>query len=197
MPRRPSTFSGVFLPSCVVGVGLFLLVALLLEIPLPLGWATRTEFSPELFQFRTTGWFVVFEAPLPSVQLGSRFDKLTRFLNDRGYIPSVEGTTEVRWHFVQGQHPFYNYGRGPAAWLDRALDGWGQGEEVWITWSQEHPRLARVLWPQVARWVRNAAYCDGYYKSHLLLWSVLDQSPQDPEELRALIRQIEQEEAEE
>ncbi len=194
MSRRTSTFSRAFLPACLVGVGLFLLLWISLEVPSPLGWVTRTEFSPELFRFRTTGRFMAFKIPIAPVYSEPRFDKLTRFLHDQGYVPAAGGTAQVRWHFVQGQHPFYGHGSGPAAWLDRALGGWGQGEEVWITWSQEHPRLAEILWPQVARWVRNAAHCDGYYKSHRLLKTVFHRPPQNPEELQALIRKFEQEE---
>lgn|GEM_PF-3223336 len=122
------------------------------------------EFSPDRFAHRK---FRYLQLPVLEVQITPRFTDefhtpLEKYLHAHGYVPP---TDRERWHFICGSAPGVRGWRGPARWLCHGLRCWGNESDKWITWSQDHPECARLLWPRVVALARR----EEYYSAHVLL----------------------------
>ena len=75
-----------------------------------------------------------------------------------GYI--VPDHTEPKtWHLLSLKRFRGTYATGDAELLMKYLDAQNDKEEyAWLKWSEDHPPLAKVLWPAVAK----AAQADDY-----------------------------------
>lgn len=138
-------------------VGAAFLFACYLELVPGVGWEQRTEIALPTLQRRTSTRFVAWYVPLSHWQHETEPPVLVEHLRRRGVLPPPD-TEPQRWFTVRASHPAMVcagvWSEGNA--LERALNHWGDGPRAWVAWSEEHPELARVLWPQVVRWSKQA-----------------------------------------
>jgi hypothetical protein len=133
--------------ALVALAGIGVLVATVLVL---FGLVTGEEFCPQTFQ-RRRFWLV--EVPLLHWPLlGERREDSTRLaeveLGKRGWIATLPSAT-TEWHLAWQRRD----GRrqtGDALLLWSYLDSRDEeGELRWLAWSEDHPDLARRLWPAV------------------------------------------------
>jgi hypothetical protein len=76
---------------------------------------------------------------------------LESYLRRKKYVP-VKKTGEPRWDLVFTSQAQAVIAQGDAAILCAYLDSKDQnGDFRWKKWTEDHPNLARILWPAVAR----------------------------------------------
>ncbi|HEY5314617.1 MAG TPA: hypothetical protein VIK18_18940 [Pirellulales bacterium] len=103
----------------------------------------RTEFSPDTLERRGRNEFHIGGLVVYRSSWSYYRDELAQFLIDKGYWVPVT-PAEPRWITVN---------RWARAWnsdtpLYKAL------RYNWVNWSDEHPEMARRLWPHVLRLLR-------------------------------------------
>jgi tetratricopeptide (TPR) repeat protein len=119
-----------------------------------------SEFSPNQFDRRE---YFYYRIPLVRLQVtpvyrnGSTND-LERHIRAQPYIPK-EPQSSPRWDVVRTACNGVETGRGDAEilcnYLDSTVDG---GQLRWLQWSQQHPNLAKHLWPAVAKLAQQNLY---------------------------------------
>lgn len=138
-------------------------VALVGVIAVTTGRGTLGEFSPDTLETRSRREWLFMPTETPLYRSGYDYyqNDLIRYLVDRGYWSPRE-VSEPRWVSI------YRYN---ACWRD----GWSMLQhdvfrhpEKWIAWTEENPRLAAVIWPQVLRVLRDEKYGELSYAEHLL-----------------------------
>ena len=124
------------------------------------GIVEGTEFCPHTFERRG---FAFREIPFTGIQISSidrRVDTgiVELHVIQMGYI--VPDHTEPKtWHLLSLKRFRGTYATGDAELLMKYLDAQNDKEEyAWLKWSEDHPKLAKVLWPAVAK----AAQADDY-----------------------------------
>jgi len=171
----------------IAGASLFLLVALGWFFG-PSGTVHGVEFSPDRFchrSFRYHLWCGIQITPKETHQWRS---DLEEYLHEQGFVSSADAPNP-RWLLVKGFKPFVRGWFGEAKFLCQAVDCYGGGSNRWVTWSKDHPELAKVLWPQVVRWARNDQYAE--IGSLILLIDL--EGVASAEDLRKKIKQAERE----
>lgn len=117
------------------------------------GCISGEEFSPDTFSRRS---FCYYQIPLVHIQVSptDRKDQTSAFesyLRTKNYVP-VRKKGEPRWDLVTAAQAFVVIDQGDAAILCSYLDTRNKdGDFCWQKWSDDHPKLARILWPVVAR----------------------------------------------
>lgn len=137
--------------SVAGSLGLAIVVALATLI---LGHIGGEEFRPDTFARRS---FAYFEIPLLGLQVSpiARKDTtngLESYLATHKYVTVTKPQTSPQpWHLVtsmrSGVVTFY----GDAAILCLYLDARDEKGLYWQKWTEEHPELAKALWPHVAQ----------------------------------------------
>ncbi len=80
------------------------------------------------------------------------------FLEGEKYVPPAKGAPNV-WHVVTGYRGVRAVTIGDADILVRYLEAQdGDDYHIWVKWSEEHPKLAKVFWPAVSRLAQEEEY---------------------------------------
>jgi len=124
------------------------------------GIVTGTEFCPHTFERRG---FAFREIPFTGIQISSISRDtdsgiVELYIIKQGYI--VPDQTEPKtWHLLSLRRFRGTYAEGDAELLMKYLDAQNDKEEyAWLKWSEDHPKLAKVLWPAVAKAAQNGNY---------------------------------------
>jgi len=142
---------GIFLVLGVMGSGVLVVMIF--------GSVSGQEFSPAGFRRRT---FQYYRIPLIGLQVSPIWrtpstNELERHLSAARLIPPP-AQPATRWDLVEVQAAI-KYHAGDALLLTRYLDTPTDEDELaWLTWTEEHPELAAVLWPAVADTTRRGNY---------------------------------------
>jgi len=167
------------------GIGVVVLVGVgFLVVPIS-GPVRGLEWSPDLWRHRSFRYYQLAGIRVSPVRTSEWESVLEEYLHSEGYIPAPEGQA-ARWVFVHGFAPSKRGWHGPAKYTCMVFGCWGDPNEYWIRWSETHPDLARVLWPEIARLVRSGQY----YPVREILSPELE-AADTPEEVRQLIRRAE------
>jgi len=117
------------------------------------GGVSGEEFSPDTFARRS---FMYYEIPLIGKQVTpvDRDDKtnpLESYLCAQKLVPANK-STKPRWDLVYAQRSAQEVFRGDAAILCAYLDAEDkEGNLYWKTWTEDNPKLAKILWPAITR----------------------------------------------
>jgi hypothetical protein len=117
------------------------------------GVVSGEEFSPGTFARRS---FIYYEIPLIGLQItpigrDDETNTLESYLCAQKLVP-VNKSTKPRWDLVYAQRSGMEVFQGDAAILCAYLDAEDkEGDLYWKTWTENHPKLAKTLWPAVAR----------------------------------------------
>jgi len=80
------------------------------------------------------------------------------FLEGQKYVPPAKGAPDV-WHVVTGHRGAHSATIGDADILVRYLEAQdGEDYHVWVKWSEQHPKLAKLFWPAVSRLAQEEQY---------------------------------------
>lgn len=116
------------------------------------GYVEGEEFSPTHFQARR---FTFYEIPILHWQITPIRRETTTpdaavSLTQKKLVvpPAGEPTT---WHLVSIQRGSTPVVDDDAALLTRQLRFVADGDIVWRKWSNDHPRLAKIFWPTIAK----------------------------------------------
>lgn len=132
----------------VLGVGGVLYVSVQI-----LGSVAGEEFSPYTMESRE---FEYTEIPLMKIQISpiSR-NNYRNALEDHiftKYMPK-NSRQSSRWDLVMDNRTPVNTQALKASILDNYLSSYSleTGDLIWLTWSEEHPDSAKILWPRIVR----------------------------------------------
>jgi hypothetical protein len=133
-------------------VGMIAMVAAIGMATLWFGLITGEEFCPFTFTRRT---FFYYEVPLIGAQVSPitrdvNTNALATFLKSNNYIVIPANATH-RWDLVFDMRSSVETSRGDAAILCAYLDAVeSDGTPYWEKWTEKHPAVAKILWPEVA-----------------------------------------------
>ncbi len=117
------------------------------------GFISGEEFSPDAFSRRS---FYYYQIPLIQLQVWpiDRKDTtsdLENYLRTKKYVP-VKKTGELQWDLVFTARAQMVIAQGDAAILCSYLDIKNQGGDFyWKKWTEDNPKAAKILWPEIAR----------------------------------------------
>lgn len=161
VPATPKRSKAFRLPNWVYWLLLALLaVAFLGGMTMIFGRVSGEEFSPHDFKRRT---FSYYEIPVVGLQVWpvKRFDATgdveTELVAKKIIVPTTP--KEPRWDLVAGYRGTAQVADGDARilchYLDRPDD---QGSRTWLKWTTDKPKLAKVLWPWIAKLAEQELY---------------------------------------
>jgi hypothetical protein len=139
----------------ILGAGLAVFV-----LTVTFGAVRGTEFSPQLFERRS---YAFYELPLTGIQVtGIRRKDETQaaelFITSNKYITLPAAGAKEDWHIITGLRGT-RQSKGDAGILMQYLDAKdGDDYHYWVKWSEEHPKLAAVLWPAVQKLAEHELY---------------------------------------
>ncbi len=155
----------------ITGAGGMLVIA-----TLQFGLITGEEFAPDTFQ-RRSYWY--YELPIVRLKVSPvtrsvTRDQLATLLIARKYV--TLNSPPKRWDLVHAHRGRTIWRQGDAQILGRYLQDQPTG--YWETWTKDHPKLAQILWPEVAKLARKELY--------LVLPALFDEAlrHEQPESLR-------------
>ncbi|MHB8971829.1 MAG: hypothetical protein ACYC3X_18275 [Pirellulaceae bacterium] len=123
------------------------------------GRVTGEEFAPDTWERRS---YTYYELPLVRIQISSVTHQTSRpqleqDLVDKQYI-SISNPPK-RWDLVRSYRRGTLWRQGDAQILCRYLDAQdGDDNNPWFSWTDSHPELATILWPEVAKLAREELY---------------------------------------
>jgi hypothetical protein len=167
LASRPIARRGFSLPNWVYGIGVgVLLMVFLFVVTLMFGRIGGEEFSPHDFKRRT---FHYYEIPLLRIQVWpiKRFDSTgdleAQLVKDK-LIPS-KTPDEPRWDLIHGYRGATPVAEGDAHFLTRYLEmkepvtaAKNAGSLTWLVWTKDHPELAKIFWPTIAKLAEQELY---------------------------------------
>ncbi|EMI58522.1 hypothetical protein RSSM_00049 [Rhodopirellula sallentina SM41] len=117
-----------------------------------MGYVQGEEFAPSHFRTRT---FSFYEIPLihwqiTPIQRKSTTPSTAVLLRQKKWVSPPSGEPRV-WHLVSLRRGLEQSNDDDAALLVSQLRLQVDGSAVWRKWSQDHPDLAGVLWPAIAK----------------------------------------------
>lgn len=132
---------------------------LLVTVIRTMGRVQGEEFSPTHFRSRT---FSFYEIPLIHWQITpihrtASTPRTAILLTQKKWVTPPPGTPTV-WHLVSLRRGIEESQDADAALLIEQLRLRGRGVSYWRKWSQEHPELARVLWPAIEKLAQRELY---------------------------------------
>ncbi len=121
-----------------------------------------TEFCP--FTFERRG-YAFREIPFLGIQISS-IDRRTDtgivelYIIKQGYIvPDATKCNSNTWHLLSLIRFRGTWATGDAELLMKYLDARNNKDEfAWLKWSEDHPPLAKILWPAVAQAAQDGNY---------------------------------------
>src|SRR5689334_14343210 len=145
-----------FTPLGIIGLSLLILTGAAVVIVLVtfvFGGVEGTEFNPDSFERRHFGFYQI---PLIRLQVTplwrSEYNgEVENLVTARKYVVPTPGAPET-WHLIGFKRSSYTPPPTDAQILARYLDARDENHQVyWADWSTDHPDMAAVLWPEVAR----------------------------------------------
>jgi 3-methyladenine DNA glycosylase AlkC len=142
-------------------LGLLAATLLVFMATLWFGGVHGTEFSPQTFERRSYSFY---ELPLIRKQVTAiRHDDLTgvaeTFLTSKNYVATPPAGAPQDWHIIVGSQGTKMFHKGDASILMQYLDSKDSADyHRWVKWSEDHPKLAKVLWPAVQRLAQDDLY---------------------------------------
>jgi hypothetical protein len=133
----------------------------------PSGRVGGVEFSPDTFEHRSFQYVQWCGIQLTPTRHSLWQSDVDRYLHEQGFVEWPDDI-EPRWYFVKGFAPHVRGWSGEAKSMCHGL-GCYSGNDQWVTWSQENPELARVVWPRVVTLARNEQFA-----TVLLLFKLTD-----------------------
>ncbi len=136
------------------------LLLLLLLAVLSFGRVRGEEFSPQGFAIRS---FSYYQIPFLRIQVWPVSvykipNDLAKYLRANKLLGSV-ASQPPRWGIVTMSEGGVQTYRGDASILTSYLQQPGAvGTESWLSWSKNHPKLERELWPVIARMAQEDMY---------------------------------------
>ncbi len=109
------------------------------------------EFAPDTFARR---YYSYFELPIAHVQVWPvshtpQTSPLQRLLQNKKYM--TYSSPPKRWDLVASYRGSSLFTLGPAEVLRRYVDAVDADDKpYWLTWTKDHPKLARIFWPEIA-----------------------------------------------
>lgn len=142
----------------IAGAAALLLVGFLATMIF--GNVLGTEFCPHTFERRG---FAFREFPFTGIQISSIDRRIDTGLVEMHIIAQnylVPDHTEPKtWHLLSLIRFRGTYAEGDAELLMKYLDAQNDKEEyAWLKWSEDHPQLAKVLWPAIAKAAQDGDY---------------------------------------
>jgi hypothetical protein len=125
-----------------------------------LGAVHGTEFCPQTFERRSYSYY---ELPIVRIQVtGERREDLSGatelFLTSQKYV-NVPTSGPQDWHIIVGSRGARQGRKGDASILVQYLDARNSDDyHYWVKWSEDHPELAKQLWPAVQRLAEHQLY---------------------------------------
>jgi len=124
-----------------------------------MGRVQGEEFSPTHFRTRT---FSFYEIPIIHWQItpihrSSNTPSSATLVAQKKWITPAAGDPTV-WHLVSLRRGLEASEDADAALLVNQLRMRGSSGSAWRRWSQDHPELASVLWPEVAKLAQRELY---------------------------------------
>ncbi len=175
----------------VLGLSLLLMVAVLAYVTVILGHVQGEEIASETFQRRE---FKYYQLPFIELQVSgiTRTDStgdLETYLIDEKIISVAKPTTSLdestRWDLIRANRFGTVFSRGEAEILCHYLDSVNtDGDNVWVEWSKEKPKLAKVIWPVVVSVAQRELY---HFVPELL---ELATNATDPEALKTQLAEL-------
>ena len=139
----------------LLGIGVVTYIATCL-----FGFVSGEEFSPDTFARRS---FYYYQIPLIHLQVSpigrdDQTNALETHLCAKKYVP-VDKKKKPRWDLVLARRAGVVITQGDAAILCAYLDSEDKdGNLCWKKWTEDHPKVAKILWPEVARVARRQLY---------------------------------------
>jgi hypothetical protein len=134
--------------------GVILLVGTMLY-----GHVSGEEFAPDTFEHRAYHYY---ELPVVRMQITPvrrelRRSTLAQTLVDKKFIPCT--TPPRRWDLVVSRRMGEELRQGDAQILSQYLDVPDDRDEShWLQWTEDHPAVARILWPVIAKLAQQELY---------------------------------------
>ncbi|MBB3209683.1 hypothetical protein FHS27_005523 [Rhodopirellula rubra] len=149
-PSRRPRFSGSQIWISLIAA--VVLGGLLVVVIRTMGYVQGEEFSPTHFRSRT---FSFYEIPLihwqiTPIQRATTTPATALMFAQKKWISPPTGNPKI-WHLVSIRRGLDERNDADAALLMSQLRLRADGSAVWRKWSQQHPKLANVLWPAVAK----------------------------------------------
>lgn len=149
----------------VVGLSLLVMGAVLAYLTVVLGFVQGEEIATETFQRRT---FAYYQLPVVELQITgiTRADStgdLENYLISEKLIsvaaPKSPPDESIRWDLVRAHRFNTVFSRGEAEILCHYLDAVNaDATNVWVEWSKQNPKLAKVIWPAVVSVAQQELY---------------------------------------
>jgi hypothetical protein len=135
------------------------IILLLWAVIVTMGHVEGEEFSPTHFRSRT---FSFYEIPIIHWQITPISRSTTTpstaiLLTQKKWI-TPPATPPSIWHISSLRHGVGESKDDDAALLLRQLRNGAGGSGSWSQWSQDHPELANVLWPTIAKLAERELY---------------------------------------
>lgn len=143
----------------VVVMSIIGFLVMLYFITLLFGSVRGEEFAPDTFSRRE---FSYYQLPVVHIQVTPvrrvvRPHELCQHLVKKAIISTT--ASESRWDLVIARRGGRRLRDGDALILWRYLDAAdAEGKVYWLKWTNDHPKLAKVLWPKVAQAARDELY---------------------------------------
>jgi hypothetical protein len=147
----------------MLGIGALVLTGCAVVIVLAtflFGYVTGYEFNPQTFARRRFGFY---EIPLVRLQVTPLFrvdsnGEVEDLVQTQKYVTPRPGAAE-EWHLMTFHRSTHTPPPTDAQILGRYLDAeTSESGTYWYEWSVQHPDLAPILWPEVARLARLELY---------------------------------------
>jgi hypothetical protein len=143
--------AGLVLAGCAVVVALATYM---------FGYVSGYEFNPQTFERRRFGFY---EIPLVRLQVtplwrNDASGAVEQLVRSHNYVTPTKGAPE-QWDLISFRRSTYKPVPTDPLILQRYLDAQDAARSpFWQDWSVEHPDLAKILWPEVARLARMDLY---------------------------------------
>jgi hypothetical protein len=141
-------------------LGVLAVVGVISLATLWFGAVHGVELNPYTLARRS---YFFYEIPLIRWQIrGIKREEVTSVLADElerdKYVPPAKTAPNV-WHLVTGSRGVRGPTIGDADILVRYLEAKDAKDVlIWYTWSEQHPKLAKILWPAVSRLAQEEEY---------------------------------------
>jgi len=141
-------------------LGLLCAMLFVFVVIVTFGAVRGTEFCPQTFERRS---YWLHELPLTGIQVtGIRRKNESQatelFITSNKYVAAPAAGTKQDWHLIAGSRGVAST-KGDAGILMTYLDAKdGDDYHRWVKWSEEHPKLAPILWPAIQRLARHELY---------------------------------------
>ncbi|MCR9117205.1 MAG: hypothetical protein NXI22_09710 [bacterium] len=147
-----------WLSLLAIGGGLLCICIFACLVAVPFGARNGVEFSPDTFESRTFSFMEIpfFETQVTSITHEDVTGNVASHLRTAGLIKVGKPS---RWDLTSSNASSYGRAAYDAHLLVDSLDARNaEGDNVWLIWSQDHPKLAAILWVEVQSLAKENLY---------------------------------------